>query len=191
MFKKRDELFFKVKASPFFWRQKAEELKFAAKIIWPYAEERYNRIVKSAKEKSELDINSLDPDTFSIYLSLSGFSTEALFKGVIIRDNPSFVSNGKLSSKLTTHDLIKLSKLAKIALSQNEGIFCRQAYRAMIIESRYPIPKDIGDTNHSMEIGGHCMELFNGLYDRLYPTIGQIGVNKKRKTNNNKQGCIE
>ena len=177
--KKQDELVYKVKASPFFWRQKVEELKFAAEILWPHAEERLNKIIKSAEENSELDVNSLEPDTFSIFLSLLGSSTEALFKGLIIRDNPSYVSNGKLSSKLTTHDLIKLSKLAKLSLSQHEKIFCRQAYKAMIIKSRYPIPKDNIETDYSMEIGGHCKDVFTSLYNRLHTTLGQFNKTNK------------
>ena len=179
MFKKQDELVYKVKASPFFWRQKAEELKFAAEILWPHAEERLNKTIESAEENSEFDVNSLEPDIFSIFLSLLGFSTEALFKGVIIRDNPFYVSNGKLCSKLTTHDLLKLAKRAKLSLSQHEKIFCKQAYKAMIIESRYPIPKDNSETDYSMEIGGHCKDVFTGLYKRLYPTLGLFNKTKK------------
>lgn len=45
MFNKQDELVYKVKASTFFWRQKAEELKFAAEILWPHAEERFNKTI--------------------------------------------------------------------------------------------------------------------------------------------------
>lgn len=179
IFKKQDELAYKVKASPFFWRQKAEELKFAAEILRPHAEERLSKNIKSAEGNSELDVNSLEPDTFPIFLSLLGFSTEALFKGVIIRDNPTYVSNGKLSLKIKTHDLIKLSKLAKLSLFQHEKIFCKQAYKAMIIESRYPIPKDNSETDYSMEIGGHCKDVFTGLYNRLYPTLGQFNKTKK------------
>jgi len=166
--------FFKVQASPFFWREKAEQLKFAAEILWPHAKSRYDIIIKSVKEKKELNLKILVPDTFSIFLSLLGFSTEALLKGVIIRDNPSYVSNGILSSKLTIHDLIALSKIAQLPLSKNEKIFCKQAYKAMMVESRYPIPKGIEKPNYALEIGGHCKEVFTGLYERLYPTLGQF-----------------
>ena len=179
MFMKQDELVYKVKASPFFWRQKAEELKFAAEILWPHAEERLNKTIESVEENSEFDINSLEPDTFYIFLSLLGFSTEGLFIGVITRDYPSYVSNGKLSSKLITHDLIELSMLAKLSLSPHEKIFCKQAYKAIMFESRYPIPKDNSETDYSMEIGGHCKDVFTSLYNRLYPTLGHFNKTKK------------
>lgn len=162
--------FFKLKASPYFWRRKAEELKFAAEILWPHAEARLNRANELVKAKRTTDIRNLEPDTFSIVVALLGFSTEALFKGVIIRDNPSFVSNGILSRKITHHDLLKLAEVAKLPLSKNEKIFCKQAYRAMV-ESRYPISKKIEKPNYSYEIGGHFKTVFTELYQRLYPTL--------------------
>ena len=131
MFNRKDEIVFKVKASPYFWRQKAEELKFASEILWPSVQNRQNKISKSIENDIEIDFNKIEPDTFSIFLSLIGFSTECLFKGVAVRDNPSFVYNGKLAKHLTSHDLIKLAKIAKIQLSQNEEIFCKQAYKAV------------------------------------------------------------
>ncbi len=176
---REEDLYFKVKASPYFWRQKAEELKYAAEIIWPYTDARQKKMYDLIDDKKAIEIKNLEPHTFDIYLSLIGFCTEALFKGVIIKDNPSFVSNGKLSSKLTTHDLIKLSKIGRIELTQHEIIFCGQAYEAMTVGSRYPIPKDFNSFNRSMEIGGHCREVFLKLYDKLYPTIDQFYTNNK------------
>lgn len=176
---KQNELVFKVIASPIFWRMKAEELKYASEILWPHAEERLKKVTKLSDSNSEFNANSLVPDVFFISLSLMGYSIEVLFKGIIIRDNPNYVSNGKLSSKLSTHDLIKLSKFAKLTLSQYESIFCRQAYHAMMVESRYPIPKEFCDTYYSPEIGGHCKEVFTGLYNRLYPTLDRFYRAKK------------
>ena len=107
-------------ASPFLWGMKAEELQFAAELIWTSVDERLQLINQFAAGDIELDFKTLNSDTFSIFLSLIGFSTESLFKGIIIRNNPTFVSDGKLFKKLKTHDLIKLSKLAKLPLSQHE-----------------------------------------------------------------------
>jgi hypothetical protein len=174
LFKKDDELYFKVKASPIFWRQKAEEMKCASELIWPHAIARLDKITV------ESDLTKLEPDTFSIYLSLIGFSTECLFKASVIRDNPEFVSNGTLSSKLRGHDLAKLAKLAKIELSQNEQIFCKQAYRAMVVDSRYPIALEAEPINGVVEIGGNCKEVFESLYNKLYPTLDQINSIKKK-----------
>lgn len=179
MFKKEDEIVFKVKASPFFWRQKAEELKFAAEVLWPQAENRLHILASiSVEDVPNFDIRTLEPDTFSIFLSLIGFSTEALFKGIIIRDNPTYISNGTLSSKLKSHDLIKLSKLAKLSLTNHEKIFCKQAYKAMMVESRYPIPENATPENTAIEIGGHCRDVFTELYNKLYPTLNKFNKTK-------------
>lgn len=175
-----DEIVFKVKASPYFWRLKSEESKFAAEILWSSVEKRQAKISKSLDEETEIDFTDLEPDLFSIFLSLIGFSTECLFKGVAIRNNPLLVSNGKLNKQLKSHDLIKLAKLAKIQLSQHEEIFCKQAFKAMVIDSRYPIPLEVGAPDNSMEIGGHCKDVFSELYKRLYPMLEQIGTKKKK-----------
>lgn len=178
MFVKKDEITFKVKASPLFWRQKAEESKYAAELIWPHAEGRLNKILESTNDPN-FDIHQLEPNTFSIFLSLLGFSTECLFKAAIIRDNPSFVSNGVLSSKVRGHNLIELAKLAKINLSHDERIFCEQAQRAMVVESRYPIAKVAESPNTSIEIGSHCKEVFEALFNRIHPAVGQLHASKK------------
>lgn len=176
---KRDELLFKVNSSPIFWRKKAEELKYAGELIWPHAESTSNKIIESIMDR-KIDFRKIEPNTFSIFMSLIGFSTECLFKATIIRDNPEYVSNGILSSKIRGHNLIELAKIAKIKLSQHEQIFCMQAYRSMVIESRYPIAKEAEPINGIFEAGGHCKEIFTNLYERLYPTLGQI-YNVKNK----------
>ncbi|HUX55247.1 MAG TPA: hypothetical protein VMV56_12585 [Williamwhitmania sp.] len=171
------DIVFKFQGSPHYWREKAKELRYAAEILWPYSETRMNKIMTSIKENNDIDILSIEPDTFNTFLALIGFSTECLFKGTIIRDNPSFVSNGKLSSKLATHDLHKLASLAKIKLSTNEQIFCNQALEAMTVKFRYPISKVAEDAKTDLIMGEHCKTVFTDLFDRLYPTLGQIIAN--------------
>jgi len=50
----------------------------------------------------------------------------------------------------------------------------------MVVDSRYPIPKELGTRENSIEIGGNCKDVFLELYNRLHPTLGQLGVKKKR-----------
>ncbi len=173
-----DEIVFKVKASPFFWREKASELKFASETIWPVAIRRLDEINNAVVTKKEIVFENLAPDTFDTFMALMGFSIECLFKAVIIRVNPEYVTGGKISKKLKNHNLIELAKLAKIVLTQNERIFCKQAYRNML-EYRYPVPSAIEPPNSVHEIGGHCKDVFTELYNKIYPTVGQIGRWKK------------
>lgn len=93
LFKKDYENIFRFKANPYFWREKAKELKFAAEIIWPHAENRLHTLNENIRNNpTGFNILDLEPDTFPIFLSLIGFSTECLFKATIIKNNPSFIS---------------------------------------------------------------------------------------------------
>lgn len=170
------EIFFKVKASPYFWREKAWESKYAAEILWPVGIANMKAISQGVGEGNILELLAQNPNILSIPLSLMGFSIECLLKAIIVRDNPAFVSNGVLSRKLRSHDLIKLAKTAKYNLTQNEKIFCKQAYKAMTVDSRYPISLAAGDEEMSVEIGGNAREVFLELYDKIYPNVGQIGA---------------
>ena len=177
---KHKEKVYRIKASPFFWRLKAEELSHAAEILWPKSEERQDKIHHAAKYDTELDFKDIGPNIFPTFLALLGFSMECLFKAAIIRDNKNFVSNGVLSKKLKSHNLLELAKTAKITLTKNERIFCKQAHDSML-EYRYPIYSELAKESYSIEIGGHCKEVFTELYERLYPTLGKFSENKNVK----------
>ena len=176
---KDEEDFFKFKASPIFWRQKAESLKYSADILWPTIEKRDAEIHNSLKEKTKINFQQIDPEIFPIYFGLLGFSIECLFKAVIIRDNPEYVTNGKLAKKIKQHNLLELANIGGIALSRNEKLFCTQAYETMMVDFRYPIDKVITPLKYSFEIGGNCREIFKDIYERIYPTVDQLGITKK------------
>lgn len=168
-----------MKGSPFFWRQKAEELKFAAEILWPTTQHRLQKINSDIK-KGEVDFSSLAPDIFSIVMSLFGHSIEALFKGLIISKNSGFLSNGTLPRKLRTHDLILLANFAEIKLTENEIIFCNQALKAIAYEGRCPIAKNILEEKEtSIEIGGNCRDVFMTLYNKIYPQLNSFYQSKE------------
>ena len=44
----------------------------------------------------------------------------------------------------------------------------------MMVDSRYPIPSEASEIKYSSEIGGHCKEVFNSIYERLHPTVKHI-----------------
>ncbi|MBV6485849.1 MAG: hypothetical protein KFKLKKLM_02458 [Flavobacteriales bacterium] len=161
-----EDIVFKVKAKPIFWKKKAEELKFVADSLWSGIEQRQQLIIDNLDNK-KFDFSSLNPDTFSICLSLMGYSIEVLLKGIIIKNNPQFVSNGTMATHLKKHDLIYLSNQAEITLSDNEKIFFEQAHQAILIDSRYPIPSKKEELSSSMTIGGNCIEVHKELFNRL------------------------
>jgi hypothetical protein len=161
---------YRFRASPFHWREKAADLKHAAELLWPECERQREAYATTAFGDNQSGFNHL-PLTHTIYLALAGFSTECLLKGTILKDNHAMIENGKMNKTFTTHDLLKLAQLAKISLSNNERIFCKQAVRAMTDNFRYPVSKRQGSQPTSFQRGGNFRDDFNGLYDRLYPNL--------------------
>ena len=183
MLKTENEIVYRFLGSPFFWRNKARELKYASDKLLPSAMDFLSKLNEQINQSIDAGFDKIEPNVFSIFLALTGFSTECLFKAFIIRDNPSYISNGVLSNKLTNHDLIQLAQLGKIKLTSYEKIYCRQAMDAMV-EFRYPIDKKMSQTTTVQDIGGKCYIVFNDLYDRLYPDVDHIIIpgSRSKKT---------
>lgn len=166
---------YSVKSSPVFWRNKAEELKYAAELLLPMAIKNSNT-VEDLFENGEMDkISDLPPSIFAIIDGLLGYSLECLFKGCIIRDNPHFISEGMQNPQMQTHNLIKLAEMAKIILSEEEARVCAELTRAMYIDFRYPIDKEVTTVERNYEGFEKGIDnIINDLYDRIYPTINHF-----------------
>ena len=166
-----EENIFKFEASPIFWRSKAAQLKHAAAILEPSYENWKKNISQLIMSIENLDFNYFETNTTSIYLALLGFSIECLMKGIIIKNNPDLISNGKLSREITNHNLINLASKWDINLSKQEKTFCNTAIRAMVIDFRYPINK-VMEEKKGYSVGGPNINIvFNDLYLRLYKMI--------------------
>lgn len=175
-----DEMFalYKVKSSPWFWRKKAEELKYAADILWPLALDRLEKISASLKSKKELDLNKLPPEIFSTAEGLLGYSLECLLKASIIRDNPNFMDKGQQDECLKTHNLLKLAGLAKIQLTQDEERTCETLTDAMYLDFRYPVDRQVKLDKGSITMGRSIIDVGNELYEKLHVTVDQIHTAK-------------
>lgn len=163
---------FTVKASPIFWRQKAEELKYASDILLSYATDRSNAINKQINKKT-FDLSKLPPSVYAQAFALLGFSLECLFKASIIRDNPSLIKNGKLSKLLWSHNLVKLAVLAKITLNADEEYACERLTEDMLKDFRYPINKE-KEGEKSITKLTNIPVLGAILYYRIHPTVNQL-----------------
>ncbi|MBL7936115.1 MAG: hypothetical protein JNM51_09955, partial [Bacteroidia bacterium] len=163
---------FRVKASPLFWRQKAEELKYASDILLRYANDRSDAMMKQINKK-KVDLAKLPPSVYAQAFALLGFSLECLFKATIIRDNPDLTTNGKLSKLLWSHDLIKLAALAKIPLNADEQYACERLTDDMLKDFRYPINKEKETKSKNIQITSIPV-LGAILYYRIHPTVNQI-----------------
>jgi hypothetical protein len=160
-------------ASPVFWGKKAAELRHAANLLWPECERQMDALLRTVQGESD---GSDFPKvlTFHVYSSLLGHSLECLFKGKIIMDDLTVISNGRMARKLHTHNLRKLASMAKIQLTRHEEIFCDTAQRVMDTEFRYPVPKSHDIQAPAREIGGKWPDVFEGLFSRIYPTLNLL-----------------
>ena len=161
-----------VKASPIFWRQKAEELKYASDILFPYALKRNRKLSQDAAKK-DFDLGKLPPNVFSQAFALLGFSLECLFKAALIRDNPNFTSGGKLSKIITNHNLNSLAALAKINLNSDEIYACKRLTEIMLKDFRYPINKEVEKTNRMSRVID-IPKVGQIIYQRLHSTVNQL-----------------
>lgn len=163
---------FRVKASPLFWRQKAEELKYASDILLRFANDRSDAMMVQI-EKKKLDLTKLPPSVYAQAFALLGFSLECLFKASIIRDNPDLTKNGKLSKDLWSHNLIKLATLAKIPLNSKEHYACERLTEVMLKDFRYPINKEKETKIDNTKIT-NIPVLGSILYYRIHPNVNQL-----------------
>jgi hypothetical protein len=165
---------YRVKSSPWFWRKKAEELKYSADVLWPKAIRHLNKVSASVHKKQMPDFEKLPPQVFTTASGLLGFSLECLFKACIIRDNPHFMDNGQQNSQMKTHDLLYLAELGKIPLSQEEKSVCQKLTKTMYVDFRYPVDKNVTSSEGSVAVGRSIIEVGNELYERLHKTVNQI-----------------
>jgi len=162
-----------VKASPIFWRQKAEELKYASDILFPYALRRNKKLAQDISKK-DFDLGKLVPSVFSQAFALLGFSLECLFKATLIRNNPNFISGGKLSKAMTNHNLCALATLAKINLNDEEIYACKRLTEIMLKDFRYPINKEVDKTNSRGSRVINIPKIGQDIYQRLHSTVSQL-----------------
>jgi hypothetical protein len=175
-----EEMFglYRVKSSPYFWRQKAAELKYAADQLWPLAIERLDKINTSIKTKNDVNIMELPPDTFTTAEGLLGFSLECLFKACIIRDNPQFMNDGQQDDKMKTHNLLELATIGNINLNHEERSVCQMLTDVMYVYFRYPVDQQVTLEKGSMSVGRSIIDVGNELYEKLYGTVDQIHTAK-------------
>ena len=175
----KEHQYFRMHASPFFWGLKAAELRHAAELLWPECERQLDAIMKRVEGKSDgVKVSMIS--TFHNYGALLGYSVECLFKGKIILEDQTLISNGALARKVQTHDLKRLARMAKVPLTQNEYIFCDQVQRMIETEFRYPVPKSHVVQVESIQSGGKWPDVFQGLYDRIHPSLNVLVQSRER-----------
>lgn len=89
-----------------------------------------------------------------IYMMLSSYAIENIIKCIIIKKNPSVVSNGKLNTSISGrlgHDLLNLFQIASINCTESEKDLLNRLSHFATVAGRYPIPKDWEDYKKSLQ----------------------------------------
>lgn len=165
---------YRVLSSPYFWRQKAEQLKHAADILLPELDKHLKELMLQI-EKDDISLGNLPPNLHSSYLGLLGFSIECLFKACIIRDNPKHISQGRQNKIMKTHNLVQLAELGQIEISSNERWACNLLSETMYVDFRYPVDQFYKPSKGGVSSPGvSVIDISNALFARIYSTVSQL-----------------
>lgn len=114
------------------WLIRSEDLYQAAEAVWRY---RILRVPLSNGTIHETHLLS------SPALLLMGLSLEALLKGLIISRRPDLIAYGKVSKRLSKHDLCALFEMASIPIhEESNGKFLAKLTQYIVWRSKYPVP---------------------------------------------------
>ena len=164
----KNQIFVK-KAAPNNWEDYADELRISMDYLW----DRKDWGVKNEFD----DINGYKENSLisRTWLLLAGFAIENLIKGLIIAQNPSYISNGKLSRKLATHEISNLAQSIKdISLSIDEENLLIILEKCIPSWGRYPIPIHIDELSPEINATDKIKESFEILFDKFCTQIEEI-----------------
>ena len=166
---------FVMKAGPNNWLDYDEELRNSMDYIWE------RKTWGTKMEYDDIDGYKEKSSISRTWLLLAGFAIENLIKGLIIAQNPSYISNGKLSRKLRTHKIFNLAmSIEGITLSEEEQNFLRTLEKCIPSWGRYPIPINIDELSTEINATDKLKETFEALFDKLHNQIEGI-LSKKWK----------
>lgn len=119
------------KDTPLWWYNKSSDLHASAGALWVALTEE-----NELKYHEKLDLNSsfsMEVACWPVYQMLYGMSFELMLKAICV------------ASKIEpphTHDLLKLTKIAEVKISQNEKDVLEVLTGTVVWDGRYPVPKN-------------------------------------------------
>ena len=118
-----------------------------------------NSDVEGLKEKSPIS---------RTWVLLVGFVLENLIKGTIIAQNPNYISNGRLNTKVSDHRLLDLSEaIVDFNFTDNDRDMLNILESCIPSWGRYPIPKKIEDIKQEVPTDVDLKSTFDSLFERL------------------------
>jgi hypothetical protein len=153
-------------AAPEFWYSYAHELADTAEQI--YKESKDQRIVYSIDHADGEHEFYARPLVSRPVLLMHGLSLENLIKGLLISEEPTLLSRGKLSKHLLGHDLVKLAeRLNTVQLDVEERNLLSLLSDIVPYHGRYPVPKTAQDLKPERYISDDIHQACKALFDRL------------------------
>lgn len=154
-------------ASPSSWLEYAEELRYAAELIWEHQDDGFRLSVNLDAEFKPNGTSRIS-SVSRTYLLLAGFALENLIKGHLVFRDRSLVNQGVLSNTLKSHDVVALAmKIPELQLSDDERRFCKNATDAIPYWGRYPIPLKKSQLLPEVGVDEALRQAFLGLFERL------------------------
>lgn len=160
---------FIVDGAPGSWLSFAEELMESAEILWEKNDGSIRSEVTHDKSKilESRDISSISRP----YFLLVGFAIENLLKGLIVCDDPTTISSGKIK-RIKTHKITNLIKeISGIELTEEELNICKTIEEAIPYWGRYPIPLEASDVTPDIGVTPLTRKIIKNLYNRLANTL--------------------
>jgi len=132
---------FVMKAQPHSWLLVADNLHTQAQELYTQR----NRTYITQSDGSGNQIGKWDGVNRSIFL-LGGFALENAIKAVLIYENPSWISNGRLSQQLNSHSLTTLSAKSSLIPYPNRGKWILKSFEDGLESwARYPCGLSVQD----------------------------------------------
>lgn len=82
-----------------------------------------------------------DVEMYRVAFMLLGAAIEDLAKGILVGRNPTWVKDGKLDPRLTTHDLKSLTQRCEVSVPEADQVALRVLTEHVVWAGRYHIPK--------------------------------------------------
>lgn len=102
------------------------------------------------------------------WLLLAGFAIENLLKGLLIAEHPEYLSNARLSKKVSNHCLSALAEAARsISFTKNEIALLDTLARGLPAWGRYPIPLTANELEREHILTPQLKDQFEEIFERL------------------------
>ena len=170
---------------PLHWERKARSLHRACQLLYPAVEGEFQEVrdlARHLKSKPEASVPEAPPSVFDVFFFLAALAAENLLKGLLVHQDPSVISSGKLRGKLvTSHDLEAIADELGIDVSPSEREFLALSRSCICSWGRYPVSRSKDGLDAERRISWALADVYARLFDRLSQELRDRPVPRRRK----------